>query len=54
MCGNATDIIDEFTLAIANKLTRRDILKNIRPHPSFVEGIFDAIESVNGNAIHHL
>ena len=47
MCGNATDIIDEFTLAITNKLTRRDILKNIRPHPSFVEGIFDAIESVN-------
>lgn len=53
MCGNATDIIDEFTLAIANKLTRRDIIKNIRPHPSFVEGIFDAVESVNGNAIHH-
>ncbi len=52
MCGNAADIIDEFTLAITNKLTRRDILKNIRPHPSFVEGIFDAIQSINweGNA----
>lgn len=52
MCARATDMIDEFTTAIANSLTRTQLIKGMRPHPSFCEGISEAIEAVNGCSIH--
>ncbi len=52
LCEHATDMIDEFALALANGMTREQMLKNMRPHPSFAEGILEMLESVEGNAIH--
>lgn len=51
-CAHATDIIAELTSAICNKLTSADMLKALRPHPTFVEGITEAIEASHGNSIH--
>lgn len=52
MCGRATDLISEFTGAIANGLTRSQLLAGMRPHPSFCEGITEAMEAVEGMSIH--
>ncbi|NLB89640.1 MAG: dihydrolipoyl dehydrogenase [Clostridiales bacterium] len=52
MCERATDMIDELTLAVANGLTKEELLRAIRPHPTFCEGITEAIEGVDGKAIH--
>ncbi len=52
MCENASDIVSEFTLAIANKLTVSQMLKPVRPHPTFSEGVTEALESLHGRAIH--
>ena len=44
MCSRASDIIDEFTLAVENRLTLKEMGSIIRPHPSFVEaaaGLFE-------------
>ena len=41
LCDRASDMIDEFTLAIANGLTLRDMNRVIRPHPSYVEALND-------------
>ncbi len=43
MCGRATDMISELTLAIVNELTLEDIKKVIHPHPTFSEAIKDAL-----------
>ncbi|MBK5253102.1 MAG: dihydrolipoyl dehydrogenase [Peptostreptococcaceae bacterium] len=43
MCGRATDLISELTVAIANELTLEDLKKVIHPHPTFSEGIGDAL-----------
>jgi dihydrolipoamide dehydrogenase len=45
MCCRATDMIGELAVAIANKLTIRDLRKVIKPHPTFNEAIRDAIEA---------
>ncbi|MHC1785510.1 MAG: dihydrolipoyl dehydrogenase [Christensenellales bacterium] len=52
VCERASDLVDEFTLAISNSLSLNDMLRGIRPHPSFSEGIREALESVHGRAIH--
>lgn len=52
MCERASDLIDGFTMAIANRMTVTDMLRGMRPHPSFVEGVQEALESVHGRAIH--
>ena len=52
MCGRATDLISEYTMAIANGLTRAQLLKGLRPHPSYCEGITEALEAVEGKSIH--
>jgi len=52
MCGRATDLISEFTGAIVNGLTLEQLLAGMRPHPSFCEGITEALEAVNGMSIH--
>lgn len=52
MCGRATDLISEFTSAIVNGLTRKQLLAGMRPHPSFCEGITEALEAIEGMSIH--
>lgn len=52
MCGRATDLISEYTMAIANGLTVPELLKGMRPHPTYCEGIQEALEAVEGKSIH--
>ena len=44
MCARATDMISQFTQAIANKLTLEDMGKVIYPHPTFSEAIGKTVE----------
>lgn len=52
MCARATDLISELSTAIVNKLTISQLASVIRPHPTFTEGVTEAIEDAEGNAIH--
>ncbi len=52
MCDRASDMIDEFTLAIANGLSTHDMLKGMRPHPTFIEGVQEALEAFEERSIH--
>ena len=55
MCARATDMIGEFTMAIANGLTAVQLAAAIRAHPTFGEGISEAIEQVlKGVSVHTL
>ena len=54
MCERATDLIGEFTLAVAEGRTVERMAQLIRPHPTFGEGISEAAESCLGLAIHQL
>lgn len=44
MCARATDMISQFTQAIANNLTLKDMGKVIYPHPTFSEAIGKTVE----------
>lgn len=44
MCSRATDMISQFTQAIVNKLTLKDMEKVIYPHPTFSEAIGKTVE----------
>lgn len=46
MCEHATDMISEMATAIVNGLTVEQMLKVLRPHPTFEEGVHDAFEDV--------
>lgn len=46
MCEHATDMISEMATAIVNDLTVEQMLKVLRPHPTFEEGVHDALEDV--------
>lgn len=52
MCGRATDIISELTLAISNTLSVDQLGSIVRPHPTFEEALGEATESLTGHAIH--
>jgi len=54
LCPRATDMIGEFTTAIVNGLTTKDLGKVIRPHPTYGESVTEAIEDFEGLAIHIL
>ena len=54
MCERATDLIGEFTLAVAEGRTVERMAQLIRPHPTFGEGISEVAESCLGLAIHQL
>ena len=43
MCARATDMISQFAVAMANGLTLEDMAKVIFPHPTFSEGISEAV-----------
>ena len=52
MCERATDMLSELSTAVANGLTADDMLKVMRPHPTFNEAVTEAFESINGTSIH--
>ena len=52
MCARATDMIGEFGTAVANKLTAEHLLKAMRAHPTYNEGVGEALEDLAGMAIH--
>lgn len=51
---HASDLIHECALAISNDLTVEDIKKTIHAHPTLSEAFYEAVLSVNGEAIHAL
>ena len=52
MCERATDMIDSFTVAIANGLTAAQLMRAVRPHPTFLEAVGEALDALEGRAIH--
>lgn len=52
MCARATDMISEFTLAMAKSMTLEDMSSIIRPHPTYAEGITEAVNVGLGCSIH--
>lgn len=52
MCARATDMVGELSTAVVNGLTQHQLAAVIRPHPTFVEGITEAAEDAQGQAIH--
>lgn len=52
MCARATDMIGEMATAIANKLTAAQLLIGMRAHPTYNEAVGEALEELEGGAIH--
>lgn len=52
MCARATDMIAELTTAISAGLTREALVRAMRPHPTFSEGVTEALEAACGHSIH--
>lgn len=52
MCARATDLIAELTTAISLGLTKEQLARTMRPHPTFCEGVSEAIEAADGHSIH--
>lgn len=52
MCERATDMISEMTTAVVNKLTVEQMLKVMRPHPTFNEAISETLEDMEEASIH--
>lgn len=46
MCEHSTDMISELAQAIANHLTAEQVLRAMRPHPTFEEALTDALENL--------
>lgn len=46
MCARATDMIGEFVTAIVNKMTTKQFIKGIRAHPTYNEGVVEALRNV--------
>lgn len=52
LCARATDMIGEFSTAIVNGLTGKELAAVIRPHPTYMEAVTEAVEDIEGMAIH--
>ena len=52
MCARATDLITELVTAVSLGLTREQLARTMRPHPTFCEGITEAVEVAAGHSIH--
>ncbi|MBU5310808.1 dihydrolipoyl dehydrogenase [Tissierella carlieri] len=50
---NATDLINEISIAMTNKLKVEDLTKTIHPHPTTSEAIFEALLDSSGICIHN-
>ncbi len=54
LCDRATDLVSEFSTAIAKGMTTSEVASIIRPHPTYSEAITEAVEDVEDMAIHLL
>lgn len=52
MCARATDMIGEFVTAVVNRMTVKQLLKGMRAHPTYNEGVAEALEEILGGAVH--
>ena len=52
MCARATDMIGEFSTAIANHMSAGQLLKGMRAHPTYNEGVGEALEELFDGASH--
>ena len=52
MCERATDLIGGLAAAVALRHTSEELLAAVSAHPSFYEGIAEAVENAKGSAIH--
>ena len=43
MCPNATDMISQLGEAMANRMTAQQLLRAMRPHPTYEEALSDAL-----------
>ena len=46
MCTNASDMVSQLSMAIANRLTASDLLRAMRPHPTYEESLTDALRAL--------
>ena len=46
MCEHATDMISQISQAIANNMTAEQLMKAMRPHPTFEEAVSEALEEL--------
>lgn len=51
-CERATDLIGEMTTAIQSGLTAAQLQRTCRAHPTYGEGLCEALEALTGSAIH--
>ena len=52
MCARATDMIGEFGTAIAGEMSAKQLLVSMRAHPTYNEGVAEALEELYGGAVH--
>lgn len=52
--NRASDLISEWAEIIANGLTYHDLMKGMRPHPSYCEGVTEALEAIDDMSIHSM
>ena len=48
MCIGASDMISQLSVAIANHMTTTDLLRAMRPHPTFEEALEGALADLWG------
>lgn len=51
VCPRATDMIGELATAIANNLTSGQLMRAMRAHPTYSEGITEAIEEARKSEV---
>lgn len=52
MCGRATELVYGLAAAIVGKMTRAKLASVIYPHPTFGEGIGEAVDDLFGTSVH--
>ena len=52
MCGRATELVSGLAAAIVGKMTAEKLASVIYPHPTFGEGIGEAVDDLFGTAVH--
>ena len=45
MCQHASDMISQLSTTMVNHLTAEQLLRPVRPHPTFAEAISEAVEA---------
>ena len=54
MCARASDLIGELTTAVVNHLTAEQLVQTVRAHPSYNEGMGEALEDLLNGAAYQI